>query len=136
MFLAQVKEEISEIMEGAYSVAGKEGAEPVNMGVMIGRILSALQKHQINLRGDVALTIITMSISEGLIRQLDPDFDCVTASLPYFVRYRSWQKASLSQGSQWEEGGGEAGAANSGLPEGGSRGLAVTSRRPLAIGAA
>lgn len=122
-------------MEGAYSVAGKEGAEPVNMGVMIGRILSVLQKHQINLRGDVALTIITMSISEGLIRQLDPDFDCVTASLPYFVRYRSWQKASLSHGSQWEAGE-EVGAANGGLPQGGSRGLAVTSRRPLAIKAA
>lgn len=101
------------------------------MGEMIGRILSVLQKHQINLRGDVALTIITMSICEGLIRQLDPQFDCVRASLPYFVRFRSWQKASLTSGSQWEAG--EAvGARNGGLPDGGTRGHAVTSKR-LAI---
>ena len=38
--------------------------------------------------GDVALTITTMSVSEGLIRQLDPSFDCVKTGLPYFVRYR------------------------------------------------
>jgi hypothetical protein len=47
-----------------------------------------IHTHIHSLRGDVALTIITMSISEGLIRQLNPKFDCVRNALPYFVRYR------------------------------------------------
>ena len=110
-------------MGGAYDLAGED---PVNMGEMIGRILSVLQRHHINLRGDVALTIITMSISEGLIRQLDPNFDCVRSALPYFVRYRKWQTASLTHGEQWK--GGHHEASHGGLPQGGSRGLAVTTR--------
>jgi len=120
---ALVKSEIEEIMGGMYGSAGRR---PVNMGAMIGNILTVLQKHNINLRSDVALTIVTMSISEGLIRQLDPGFDCVTSSLPYFVRYRSWQRASLTS-NQWAES--QAHADNGGLPKGGSRGHAVTSIR-------
>jgi predicted unusual protein kinase regulating ubiquinone biosynthesis (AarF/ABC1/UbiB family) len=68
---------------------------PVNMGAMMGHILSVLQKHRVSLRGDVAMTIVTMSISEGLIRQLDPHFDIMTRAIPYFVRFRSWGTTSL-----------------------------------------
>jgi hypothetical protein len=38
---------------------------PVNMGALMGHVLMVLQKHQIQLRGDVAMTITTMSIAEG-----------------------------------------------------------------------
>ena len=59
---------------------------PINMGVMVGAMLQCMQKHKLQLRGDVALTIMTMAISESLIRQLDPDFDLVrsTVSIPAF----------------------------------------------------
>eukprot|EP00277_Geminigera_cryophila_P010000 CAMPEP_0179407794 /NCGR_PEP_ID=MMETSP0799-20121207/1720_1 /TAXON_ID=46947 /ORGANISM="Geminigera cryophila, Strain CCMP2564" /LENGTH=196 /DNA_ID=CAMNT_0021179153 /DNA_START=30 /DNA_END=617 /DNA_ORIENTATION=- len=77
------------------------GSKPVNMGAMMGHVLMVLQKHQVSLRGDVAMTIVTMSISEGLIRQLDPEFDLVRRSIPYFVRFRSWGSTSLS-GKEWE----------------------------------
>lgn len=80
-----VRSEIQQVMGGMFGTAGRT---PVNMGAMIGQILTVLQRHEISLRGDVALTIVTMSISEGLIRQLDPQFDCVRSALPYFVRYR------------------------------------------------
>ena len=48
------------------------------------------QRHQMRLRGDVAVTLMTMAISESLIRSLDGGFDCVKESLPYFVRFRGW----------------------------------------------
>jgi hypothetical protein len=35
------------------------------MGALMGHVLMVLQKHQIQLRGDVAMTITTMSIAEG-----------------------------------------------------------------------
>ena len=75
--------------------AGEEGRGPVNMGAMMGHVLMVLQKHSVSLRSDVAMTIVTMSISEGLIRQLDPDFDIVRNAIPYFVRFRSWGTSSL-----------------------------------------
>ena len=75
--------------------AGEEGRGPVNMGAMMGHVLMVLQQHSVSLRSDVAMTIVTMSISEGLIRQLDPDFDIVRNAIPYFVRFRSWGTSSL-----------------------------------------
>lgn len=82
-----------------------------------GEILFAMQRRRVALRGDVATAIGTMSISadrppphknlsnftatfwgsaflkvvtgEGLIRSLDPSFDIVTQSIPYFVRSTS-----------------------------------------------
>lgn len=113
-----------------YMPEGGGGAGSVNMGSMIGEILCTLQKHGISLRGDVALTIVTMSISEGLIRQLDPEFDIVRRSLPYFVKFRSWRKASL-EGKEWE-GHHEGTANNGGLPLAGNRGVAVTAHKYVA----
>ena len=51
--------------------AGRPGpnVQPVNMGVMMGHILMVLQEHKVSLRSDVAMTIVTMSISEGLVRR-------------------------------------------------------------------
>jgi predicted unusual protein kinase regulating ubiquinone biosynthesis (AarF/ABC1/UbiB family) len=80
----------------SYMKAGDEaGQRPVNLGAMMGEVLMLLQRHNVSLRGDVAMTIVTMSISEGLIRQLDPTFDIVRNAIPYFVRFRSWGTSSL-----------------------------------------
>jgi hypothetical protein len=56
------------------------------------------------------------------IRSLDPDFDVVNRAIPYFVRFRSWSSPSLN-GAQWDH---ELVAKDGGLPQGGSRGVAVT----------
>ena len=61
------------------------------LGDVVGEILLSLQKFKIVLRGDVAASIMTISVSEGLILQLDPEFDLVMASLPYFVKYKGWR---------------------------------------------
>jgi len=60
---------------------------PVMLGDFVGEILFKIQKHHLHLRGDVASTIVTMSLVEGLVKQLDPEFDVVGAAIPYFARY-------------------------------------------------
>mmetsp|Transcript_10936 Transcript_10936/g.30610 ORF Transcript_10936/g.30610 Transcript_10936/m.30610 type:complete len:535 (-) Transcript_10936:119-1723(-) len=88
--------------------------EPINMGEMVGSILSIMQTRRLQLRGDVAVTLMTMAISESLIRSLDPDFDLVKEALPYFVRYRSWRPHQVDLNSHaWEA---ERQAVNNGLP--------------------
>jgi aarF domain-containing kinase len=105
---ALVKEHVGD--SGMHSPDGK----PINMGEMVGSILQVMQKHKMRLRGDIAVTIMTMALSEGLIRQLDPDFDVVRNSLPYFVRFRSWQPAQTDLTNEaWNV---EMQATNNGLP--------------------
>ena len=60
---------------------------PISMGDLMGEIFFGLNKFDIFLRGDVASTLITISIAEGLIRQLDPTFDIITRAVPYLAIY-------------------------------------------------
>ena len=46
-----------------------------------------LQKHSMLMNGAIASTLLTISISEGLIRSLDPSFDMITKSWPYIIQY-------------------------------------------------
>jgi len=45
------------------------GSKPVNMGAMMGHVLMVLQKHQVSLRGDVAMTIVTMYVQNQNIHK-------------------------------------------------------------------
>jgi predicted unusual protein kinase regulating ubiquinone biosynthesis (AarF/ABC1/UbiB family) len=60
---------------------------PVNAADMFGEVLFTMQRHCMLLKGDVASTLFTITISEGLIRQLDPTFDVAGAALPYIARH-------------------------------------------------
>lgn len=60
---------------------------PINAADMFGEVMFTMQKHCMLLKGDVASTLFTISISEGLIRQLDPTFDVARGALPYIVRH-------------------------------------------------
>lgn len=62
---------------------------PVNVADMLGEVIFKIGDYGIVLRGDVASNLCTICISKGLIRQLDPGFDIVTSSLPYFWRYET-----------------------------------------------
>jgi len=76
---------------------GKARPENVSLGDVVGQVLFAMQRHGVILRGDVAASIMAMSVCEGLIRQLDPTLDIVIKSLPYFVRYKGFASvASLN----------------------------------------
>lgn len=59
----------------------------VDLGDMLGEIMLNLQYFGVFLRSDVATSIQSMSISEGLIRMLNPEYDVCLRSLPYFVQY-------------------------------------------------
>jgi len=69
-----------------------------NMGAVVGSVLLAAQRAGVSLRGDVALSITTMSVSEGLIRQLDPSFDYAATALPYLIRYRATARTARPSG--------------------------------------
>ena len=60
---------------------------PLNAADMFGEVMFTLQRHGMLLKGDVASTLFTISISEGLVRQLDPSFDVAEQALPYITRY-------------------------------------------------
>ena len=79
--------------ETGVDVNGKKNEGRYALGDVMGEILLNLQKFKIVLRGDVAASIMTISVSEGLILQLDPEFDMVRQALPFFVRYKGWSTA-------------------------------------------
>jgi len=59
---------------------------PVSVGDLMGGIFFVLQEHRLCLRGDIASTLCAIAIVEGLIRQLDPEFDMVNGAMKYLVR--------------------------------------------------
>lgn len=63
------------------------GGGMVDLGDLLGEIMFNLSDNGIRLRSDVAASIQSMSISEGLIRMLDPEFDVCKKSLPFMVKY-------------------------------------------------
>eukprot|EP00438_Fugacium_kawagutii_P016471 Skav211464 [mRNA] locus=scaffold379:278451:282856:- [translate_table: standard] len=54
------------------------------------------KRHGMLLKGDVASTLFTISISEGLVRQLDPSFDVAAQALPYITKYMGHLGLSLN----------------------------------------
>ena len=63
--------------------------DPVSFGDLMGNLLFCMTKHQMRLPCDVGSSITTLALFEGVIKQLDPDFDIVRNAIPYFVRYRA-----------------------------------------------
>lgn len=93
--IPQFKRDVNSILD-KYMGANREKAEDgLVMGYIMGEILNTLGPHAIMLRGDVSASLMTISISEGLILSLDPTFDLVKSTLPYFIRYSGWD--SLTQ---------------------------------------
>jgi predicted unusual protein kinase regulating ubiquinone biosynthesis (AarF/ABC1/UbiB family) len=62
-------------------------SSPISVGDLMGEIMFGLQKHSMLMNGAIASTLLTISISEGLIRSLDPSFDMITKSWPYILQY-------------------------------------------------
>eukprot|EP00808_Paulinella_micropora_P030347 g9884.t1 len=71
-----------------YSVTPGEGEKEMLLGDCCGQLFILFQRYQLTLRSDVASSIITLSVCEGLIKMLDPTFDIVKRVLPYLARYR------------------------------------------------
>jgi len=59
----------------------------VDLGDFLGEIMFNLSQNHVHLRSDIATSIQSMSVSEGLIRCLDPEYDVCKAAIPYFVKY-------------------------------------------------
>mmetsp|Transcript_18422 Transcript_18422/g.45213 ORF Transcript_18422/g.45213 Transcript_18422/m.45213 type:complete len:557 (-) Transcript_18422:69-1739(-) len=61
--------------------------EPIIVGDIMGQLFFTLQRHNVTMRSDVSVSIMSMAVSEGLIRSLDPEFDMVGAAMPYIAKY-------------------------------------------------
>mmetsp|Transcript_980 Transcript_980/g.1393 ORF Transcript_980/g.1393 Transcript_980/m.1393 type:complete len:593 (+) Transcript_980:52-1830(+) len=59
----------------------------VVVGDVMGELFHTLNHHKMTLRSDVSVSLMSMAVSEGLIRQLDPEFDMVAAAAPYIAKY-------------------------------------------------
>jgi aarF domain-containing kinase len=61
---------------------------PAPVGDISGEVFRTLQKHEIYLRGDVTSLLVSVMMLEGLLRQLDPEFDMMTRAIPYILKYK------------------------------------------------
>lgn len=64
---------------------GPDGG-PISFGDIMGELLYKMCDRGIVLQGCVAATIAGMTVSEGVIRSLDPEFDMARESVPYFLK--------------------------------------------------
>jgi len=73
----------------------KRGDGPVPVGDITGEVFRTLQRHQVYLHGDVTSLLMSIAMLEGLIEQLDPEFDMMAEAIPYIVRYKFDAVASI-----------------------------------------
>jgi len=60
------------------------------IGDVMADVFGNLAENGVVLRSDVSVALASMQISEGLIIGLDREFDIISNTLPYFVRYQGW----------------------------------------------
>lgn len=83
---------MEEIFVNGIGASGPGGGERTpaelarEMGDIVGDILKRLGAHGVIMRSDIAASLITISNSEALIMQLNPEFPMLERSLPYFVK--------------------------------------------------
>lgn len=73
-------------MANVVEMMHREGIEKVGVGAMMQRVFSLCYKHQVKLESRYASFIISVSIMEGLVRQLDPEINILKKATPYIVR--------------------------------------------------
>merc|ERR1712224_473531 len=61
--------------------------DPIHAGNILGAIMRIMHEHEVRIDKDFASGIWSMTVGEGLIKQLDPSFDIIGESRPYFARY-------------------------------------------------
>jgi aarF domain-containing kinase len=95
--LAELKADVQATMDKFMGPLRQNPDRATNAADMFGEVMFSMQKHRMLLKGDVASTLFTISISEGLIRQLDPTFDVAKRALPYIVKHMPKLGLSLAE---------------------------------------
>ena len=60
------------------------------IGDVMADVFASISKLGVVMRSDVSVVMSSMQISEGLIIGLDPTFDIIGRTPPYFVKYQGW----------------------------------------------
>eukprot|EP00497_Spongosphaera_streptacantha_P005934 TRINITY_DN903_c0_g1_i1.p1 TRINITY_DN903_c0_g1~~TRINITY_DN903_c0_g1_i1.p1 ORF type:complete len:232 (+),score=33.18 TRINITY_DN903_c0_g1_i1:69-764(+) len=70
---------------------GAKGLAPdgtvLRVSDLFGEILHTCQDHGVIFRADIATTLLSMNISDGLLRSLNPNFDICSKAMPYVMKY-------------------------------------------------
>lgn len=89
-FRQGVQRVVSKWVDPSWTVAPSTPAGgTVPFGDLMGQLLFCMTEHRVRLPCDVGSSITTLALFEGVIKQLDPNFDIVRNAIPYFVRYNS-----------------------------------------------
>ncbi|GAB5357611.1 hypothetical protein AAMO2058_000389000 [Amorphochlora amoebiformis] len=87
--ISKFRKSINETVKRFVASPGQSpDGEPVKIGAFLTAVLKEIQKHGLMLRSDVAMSLVTLGLSEGLIKQLDPKFDCVGGTMSYMLGLR------------------------------------------------
>lgn len=81
---------LSENIKHNMEIFNAEGV--MNFGAFYGSVLHVLDRFDMELKGDVALSIVNMGVMEGMIRSLDAEYDLATRVVPFFVEKKRKQK--------------------------------------------
>jgi len=93
--LSKFKQNIGKTVKKFVGSPGQDPhGEPVRIGAFLTAVLKEIQKHGMMLRSDVAMSLVTLGLSEGLIKQLDPKFDCVRGTMAYIIARNQQEHAS------------------------------------------
>lgn len=57
--------------------------DPVPLGDLMSDIFILLSDYEMKLRGDIATSLTSIAMIEGIVKQLDPELDMVSVAFPY-----------------------------------------------------
>jgi len=84
--LSKFRREISTTVKKFVGSPGRDPeGNPVRIGALLTAVLKELQKHDMVLRSDFAMSLVTLGLTEGIIKQLDPTFDCVKSVMGFML---------------------------------------------------
>jgi len=86
-FDTDIRDAINMFMD-ADTQKAKAGDGPVPVGDITAEMFRTLQRHGVYLHGDVTALLMSIAMLEGLLEQLDPEFDMMKEAIPYIVRYK------------------------------------------------
>jgi len=94
--LERLRSRVEQILSKFVRLGGGLGPDgrPIQVSDMFGELLKACQVEEIVFRADIATTLVTMNITDGLLRGLYPGFDTVANAKPYIFQFSS---TALSQ---------------------------------------
>ena len=73
----------------------------MKIGDILNEVLSMVRQHHVRMEGDFVNVVISILLLEGIGRQLNPDIDLLSSSLPILRQLGAEGGASMIKGGDW-----------------------------------